>query len=130
MLAGGSGEPANRREGVGLYQKPCQNPCHFLSFLDIILVMPRNRTQGALTRSRELRSQMSLPEVLLWRELRRDVSGFRFRRQFAFGPYWLDFYCAAVALCIEIDGKQHEATVARDTARDAFLEGKGVVTLR
>ena len=36
---------------------------------------------------------MSLPEVLLWRELKKRPSGLKFRRQHPYGHYILDFYC-------------------------------------
>ena len=45
--------------------------------------------------ARKLRSEMSLPEVLLWRQLRLRPVGLKFRRQHPAGPYVLDFYCAA-----------------------------------
>jgi very-short-patch-repair endonuclease len=58
-------------------------------------------------RARKLRSEMSLPEGLLWRELRKRPRGFKFRRQHPAGVYVLDFYCAAVRLAIEVDGFVH-----------------------
>ena len=51
-----------------------------------------------MKRARKLRSEMSLPEGLLWRELRKRSGGFKFRRQHPAGIYVLDFYCAAVRL--------------------------------
>jgi len=51
--------------------------------------------------ARELRRGMSLPEVVLWKALRKkQVGGARFRRQHPLGPYILDFYCSAVRLAI------------------------------
>jgi very-short-patch-repair endonuclease len=84
-------------------------------------------------RARDLRKQMSLPEVLLWRELRkRQVEGYRFRRQHPLGPYVLDFYCEAVKLAVEIDGYGHSLgdQPARYERRDAWLAQQGVSTLR
>ena len=50
-------------------------------------------------RARALRREMTLPEVVLWRALRRgDVAELRFRRQHPLGPYVLDFYCAEARL--------------------------------
>jgi len=76
---------------------------------------------------------MSLPEVLLWRELRRDnLEGLRFRRQHPLGRYVLDFYCDRVRLCVEVDGAMHhiEDRPDRDAVRDAWLASAGVRTLR
>jgi len=50
---------------------------------------PRKRTT---MNARHLRRQMSLPEVLLWRELRKRPNGVKFRRQHPTGPYVLDFF--------------------------------------
>ncbi|MBW8755624.1 MAG: DUF559 domain-containing protein, partial [Sphingomonadales bacterium] len=44
-------------------------------------------------RARKLRKEMSLPEVLLWRELQKHPGGYRFRRQFPQAPFTLDFVC-------------------------------------
>lgn len=84
-------------------------------------------------RAKELRRTMSLPEVLLWRELRRQrMDGLRFRRQHPVGPYILDFYCDEVKLAVEIDGEGHHfgSRPVRDRIRDAWLARNGVHTLR
>ena len=79
--------------------------------------------------ARRLRREMSLPEVLLWRELRGASSGLRFRKQHPIPPYYADFYCAAARLVIEIDGSGH-AESRSDAVRDAALASKGFTTLR
>jgi very-short-patch-repair endonuclease len=76
---------------------------------------------------------MSLPEVLLWREIRPNIfDGGHIRRQHPFGRYVLDFYCDAAKLCIEVDGEGHGFGdhPERDQKRDAFLAEHGVRTLR
>ncbi len=85
-----------------------------------------------LKRARKLRSEMSLPETILWRELRKRPAGFKYRRQHPAGPYILDFYCAAAKLAIEVDGHSHDGHVAAkaDAARGYFLRSQGVATLR
>ena len=85
-----------------------------------------------LKRARKLRSEMSMPEALLWRELRSRPGGFKFRRQHPAGVYVLDFYCAAVRLAIEVDGMAHAGAdaVKRDAARANFLRSQHVATLR
>ncbi|MBY0284666.1 MAG: endonuclease domain-containing protein [Sphingomonas sp.] len=82
--------------------------------------------------ARQLRRKMSLPEVLLWQQLRQSPGGHRFRRQHPGGPYDLDFYCAPARLAIEVDGEAHDYgdRPARDAERDAWLEGQGVRVLR
>ena len=83
-------------------------------------------------RARKLRSEMSLPELVLWRELRKRPGGLKFRRQHPAGIYVLDFYCAAARLAIEVDGFAHDSEQAEksDAARSHFLRSQGVATLR
>jgi very-short-patch-repair endonuclease len=82
--------------------------------------------------ARKLRSEMSLPETLLWRALRTRPGGFKFRRQHPAGVYVLDFYCASVRLAIEVDGMAHDSAAAaqRDAARSQFLRSQHVAPLR
>ena len=88
--------------------------------------------RDTLKRARKLRSEMSMPEALLWRELRSRPGGFKFRRQHPAGVYVLDFFCAAVRLAIEVDGMAHDSAdaVRRDSARSNFLRSQHVATLR
>ncbi|MGR4875680.1 endonuclease domain-containing protein [Pseudoxanthomonas sp. LARHCG66] len=96
---------------------------------------PKHRTctlrQGQKrNRARELRRGMTLAERRLWSILcRRQLEGFRFRRQVPIGPYITDFACLEGALVVEVDGGQH-MDAETDCARDAFLRGKGFCTLR
>ena len=83
-----------------------------------------------IKRAKHLRSKMSLPEVLLWRALRKQQTGMRFRRQHPAGCYILDFYCDSAKLCVEVDGAQHAYQQRRDAARDAWLAERGIRTLR
>ncbi|WP_233222230.1 endonuclease domain-containing protein [Allosphingosinicella deserti] len=75
---------------------------------------------------------MSLPEVLLWRELRKRPAGLKFRRQHPAGPFVLDFVCLSSRVAIEIDGQMHDAASAqfRDEVRDEWLADQGFSTLR
>ncbi|MFA6218594.1 MAG: endonuclease domain-containing protein [Erythrobacter sp.] len=85
-----------------------------------------------LKRARKLRSEMTLPEVVLWRELRRRPGGFKFRRQHPAGAYVLNFYCAAACLAIEVDGFAHDSVpvVNKDRRRSEWLRSQGVATTR
>ena len=90
------------------------------------------RLNGDKRRARKLRRNMSLPEVLLWQQLRKQPDGVQFRRQHPAGPYVLDFYCATANLAIEVDGEAHNYgdLPARDPIRDKWLSEQGVKTLR
>ena len=93
--------------------------------------MPRPTRPRNIAKARNLRSQASLPERLLWRELRQQ-SDFKFRRQHSIEPYVLDFYCSSTKLCIEIDGIAHDMgdRPQRDVERDASLREQGIETIR
>jgi len=83
-------------------------------------------------RARQLRKHMSLPEGLLWRELRKRPGGFKFRRQHPGGFYVLDFFCSEAKLGIEVDGEAHSVgdQPQFDEKRDAWLQLHGIETLR
>jgi very-short-patch-repair endonuclease len=74
---------------------------------------------------------MSLPEVLLWQQLRKRPAGLKFRRQFPIGPITVDFACLERRLMIEIDGEGHNfgGRPRRDAARDAILGREGFIVL-
>jgi len=82
--------------------------------------------------ARKLRRALTLPEVLLWQELRKMPTGLRFRRQHPAGPYVLDFYCAVARLAIEVDGDAHSRGMrpSRDAIRDDWLNEQGIEVLR
>ncbi|MBC2668080.1 endonuclease domain-containing protein [Novosphingobium piscinae] len=82
--------------------------------------------------ARKLRSEMSVPERLLWRELRCRPSGFKFRRQHPAEVYVIDVFCPAVRLAIEVDRFAHDTAegVRRDSAKSHHLRSQGVATLR
>ena len=55
---------------------------------------------------------------------------FKFRRQHPFGDYIIDFVCLEAMLAIEVDGGQHNAHQAKDTARTEYLKRAGFRVLR
>ena len=75
---------------------------------------------------------MTLPEVLLWRALRGQPGGVKFRRQHPVGPFVLDFYAPDLRVAIEVDGAAHGMgdRPERDTARDAWLAARGIRVVR
>lgn len=89
-------------------------------------------TGTAYRPARALRRAMSLPEVLLWQQLRRRHTGYRWRKQHPAGPCDLDFYCDGAKLCVEVDGEGHDRgdRPHRDAARDNWLRANGIMTLR
>ena len=92
----------------------------------------RGTTRKTVLKARALRRTMSRPEARLWQILRTRPAGFKFRHQHPIGPYSLDFYCPSEKLAIEVDGDVHDMgdVPARDAARDAWLEARGLRTLR
>ncbi|MEO6432662.1 MAG: DUF559 domain-containing protein [Sphingomicrobium sp.] len=88
--------------------------------------------QPAVYIARKLRRELSLPEGLLWRELRGKKHGFKVRSQHPIGPYVVDFYVADAALVIEIDGEAHnrDNRPHRDAVRDTYLERHGCRIVR
>jgi very-short-patch-repair endonuclease len=76
---------------------------------------------------------MTGTELRVWIRIRgRKLDGWKFRRQHPIGPYWVDFYCPAARLIVEIDGPTHEdeLTSAYDIRRQAWLETEGYRVLR
>ncbi|WP_340647131.1 DUF559 domain-containing protein [Phenylobacterium sp.] len=85
---------------------------------------------GAVTRARNLRRAMTLPEKRLWAELRKlDLN---IRRQTPIGRYIADFACHAARLVIELDGPRHDLVASQfhDHERTQWLESQGYRVLR
>jgi len=83
--------------------------------------------------SRDLRSNMTDAEQLLWQRIRRkQILGLQFYRQKPILNFIVDFYCPAVNLIIECDGGQHytKEGMEVDWARDQALAQLGVNVLR
>ncbi len=83
-------------------------------------------------RARKLRRELSLPEVMLLKALRRRPHGLKFRSQFPVGVITADFACLSHRLIIEVDGEGHNRgdQQQRDSARDAFLRTEGFEVMR
>ena len=83
--------------------------------------------------SRDLRSNMTDAEQLLWQRLRRkQILGLQFYRQKPILNFIVDFYCVAANLVIECDGGQHytEDGLLADQIRDQTLSELGLLVLR
>jgi very-short-patch-repair endonuclease len=80
-----------------------------------------------------LRRSMSKAEVLLWTHLsRKQMAGYKFRRQYGLDQYVIDFYCPKLKLAIEIDGPSHVEKGAGeyDNTRQSYIEALGIRFLR
>jgi len=102
--------------------------------------VPRRRNGGgglslrkpSVYRARKLRRAMSLPEAMLWQQLRGKKLGFKVLRQHPIGPYVVDFYVSAARLVIEVDGEAHDRAdrPAKDERRDGYLDDRGYSIMR
>jgi very-short-patch-repair endonuclease len=80
--------------------------------------------------ARQLRRHMTDAELALWRRLRGEQLGVKFRRQHPYLEFILDFVCLERKLVIEVDGAQHMNQTAYDEARSAVLKGAGFRLMR
>jgi very-short-patch-repair endonuclease len=93
----------------------------------------RNNLPQLKPRRRQLRNNPTPTEKLLWLYLKNSqLDGRKFRRQPTYGPYYLDFYCPAERLCVELDGESHKSQKAQrhDREKDRYLERHGIKVLR
>ena len=78
--------------------------------------------------ARKLRLTPTDAEIRLWSHLRRrQLEGFRFRRQHPLRPYVVDFFCAAAKLAVEVDGGQHGE---ESEGRARWIEAQGYRVVR
>jgi very-short-patch-repair endonuclease len=83
--------------------------------------------------AKQLRRNMTGPELTLWRELRvLRSTGFVIRRQSPFGIYVVDFVSHRERLVIEVDGTSHDAPSQKshDAERTTFTESRGYSVVR
>ena len=85
----------------------------------------KRRWRAAVTtqqQARRLRQEPTPAEQRLWQRLRwRQLNGAHFRRQYAVGPFIVDFCCVKARLVIEVDGHTHDAQREYDVARTRWL---------
>lgn len=81
---------------------------------------------------RNLRTQATKSERILWQHLKNKELGVKFRRQVSIGPYIVDFYCHEKKLVIELDGYTHQgdAAVAKDNQKQDYLVQNGYTVCR
>jgi very-short-patch-repair endonuclease len=81
--------------------------------------------------ARKLRKNLTEAEQrLLSRLRRRQLDGYKFRRQHPIGIYVCDFICLEAMVIVELDGSQHLDRAPQDLHRDAFLKANGFRVLR
>jgi very-short-patch-repair endonuclease len=83
--------------------------------------------------ARQLRSNLTDAEELLWYRLRRkQILGVQFYRQRAIGNYIVDFFAPKAKLIIELDGSQHfeKEHIEKDKIRDSYMNTLGYRVLR
>ena len=90
--------------------------------------LPQN--QKLKQRAAELRKAGSLPEALLWKEIKnKQINGLNFNRQAVIGDYIVDFFCPKTGLVIEIDDESHDFKAKYDEKREKFLLSLGLTTI-
>lgn len=81
--------------------------------------------------SRRLRLKMTPAECMLWEKIaKKQLGGFRFRRQHPIGRYIVDFCCFNRKVVVEIDGDVHNAQKLYDRSRDDVLHARGFKVFR
>ena len=93
----------------------------------------RDSDRRLLRFAQEMRRDPTDAEKKLWHLLRRkQLAGFKFRRQVPVAGYILDFYCLNAGLAVEADGGQHldKPSKRYDTRRAEILAARGVRVLR
>ncbi|VXA98998.1 endonuclease domain-containing protein [Brevundimonas sp. G8] len=86
-----------------------------------------------IARARAMRKALTPSEARLWvalRELRHE--GLHFRRHAPLRGYYLDFFCWARGVIVEVDGGSHldEDRARQDRVRDVVFAREGLITLR
>ena len=95
------------------------------------IVGGQNVRSEKLSFAKRLRREMTPAERALWRALRRNaLDGLHFRRQQVIEGFIVDFYCDAVKLAIEVDGKPHEEQGEYDELRAEVIARQGVRIIR
>ena len=81
--------------------------------------------------ARALRHNQTDTERELWQLLRRrELAGFKFRRQVPLGEYVADFVCLSERLIVELDGGQHLGRADHDAWQTAWLESQNFRVVR
>ncbi len=89
------------------------------------------RDETTVARSRKLRTNLTEAEQTLWYQLRkRQIGGYKFRRQHPIDSFIVDFVCLEKGLVVEVDGGQHQANEEYDERRSQRLKQLGFDVVR
>lgn len=79
-----------------------------------------------------LRNKTTKQEELLWKMIRNNQLGVKFKRQYSIGPYIVDFYSSEKKLILELDGGQHQKLDIKeyDYYRTKYFQSLGQTVLR
>ena len=80
--------------------------------------------------AKELRSNLTNAEKILWGKLRNKKLGVKFRRQHPIDRFIVDFIAPEAKLIVEIDGPIHERIQEQDQTRQNRLEEMGYRVIR
>jgi leucyl-tRNA synthetase len=83
-----------------------------------------------ISKAKEMRSNMTPSEKLLWEELRGGRSGLKFRRQHIIDRFIVDFVCLSASVVIEVDGEIHNDQKEHDEGRTVELNRNGFQVIR
>ena len=75
---------------------------------------------------------MTKSETVLWKNIKGNQLGFKFRRQYGIGKFIIDFYCPSLRFAIEIDGLTHSdiGVYEKDLVKQKYLENLGIIVKR
>lgn len=88
---------------------------------------------GQTYKRRLLRKNLTKAERKLWLLLKnRQLSGYKFRRQFGIGEYIVDFYCPRLKLVVEVDGGYHQSSLVSqyDRNKESQFHSLDITVLR
>jgi very-short-patch-repair endonuclease len=91
--------------------------------------MPKQPRRRSLI-ARNLRTDSTDAERILWRALRDRLPDYKFRRRHPIGNRIADFASPEKKLVIELDGSQHADEIAADEKRTAELAAHGYRVIR
>ena len=71
-------------------------------------------------------------ENRVWKVVKNNNLGYKFRRQYGIGPFVADFCCPQIKLVIEVDGLSHDdkSIADYDQWRQKYLENNGFTVIR
>ena len=82
---------------------------------------------------RSLRKNQTEAEKALWQKLKnKQLTGYKFFRQYGIGEYIADFYCPQQKLAIQVDGSRHYSDDSQeyDELRQEYMNSLSIRTIR